>query len=43
MESGVADTVSEGNRRHELFMGFGSAGDLNLFVLLGFPDEGRAT
>lgn len=35
MESGVADTVSEGNGRHEFFMGFGSAGVLGLFVLLG--------
>lgn len=34
MESRVADTVSEGNGRHEFFMGFGSVGVHNLFILL---------
>lgn len=34
MESRVADTVSEGNRQHEFFMGFGSIGVHNLFALL---------
>lgn len=34
MESRVADTVSEGNGHHEFFMGFGSVGVLNLFILL---------
>lgn len=28
------DTVSEGNGRHEFFMGFGSVGVHNLFLLL---------
>lgn len=30
----MADTVSEGNGRHEFFMGFGSVGVHNLFALL---------
>lgn len=34
MESRVADSVSEGNGPHEFFMGSGSAGPHNLFVLL---------
>lgn len=34
MESGVADSVSEGNGPHEFFMGSGSAGLRNLLVLL---------
>lgn len=34
MESRVADTVSEGNGRHEFFMGFGSVGVHDLFILL---------
>lgn len=34
MESGVADSVSGGNGPHEFFMGSGSSGLHNLFVLL---------